>query len=209
MSADPTATGPAAAPTPGPVGWEQRYRDGNTPWDLGGPPPALIDALGRAPLQDAGRRVLVPGAGFGHDALALARAGHHVTAVDIAPSPCGALRVRAARVGLEVEVLEADVLALPAALRGAFDLVWEQTCLCALAPEDHSRYVDSMARALRPEGRYLGLFWHHGQPAGPPHDMPPERVRALFAPRFTEIELRPVPLSAAGRREFLFLAAPR
>jgi methyl halide transferase len=188
------------------AGWEQRYRDGVTPWDLGGPPPALEDALVKPPLAGASWRVLVPGAGFGHDALALARAGHRVTAVDIAPSACAALGVRAERAGLPVEVLEGDVLSLPARLDGAFDAVWEQTCLCALAPERRQAYVASMAAALRPGGHFLGLFWHHGQPGGPPHDMPPDLVRALFAARFVELALQPVARSAAGRREYLLIA---
>jgi SAM-dependent methyltransferase len=188
------------------AGWEQRYRDGVTPWDLGGPPPALLDALDGPPLAGGARRVLVPGAGFGHDALAFARAGHRVTAVDVAPSACGALRARAERAGLVVDVLEGDVLALPARLAGAFDVVWEQTCLCALASVQREVYVASMATALRPGGHFLGLFWHHGQPGGPPHDMPPDLVRTLFAPRFVELALQPVARSAAGRREHLLLA---
>jgi SAM-dependent methyltransferase len=189
--------------------WEQRYVQGNTRWDLGGAPPVLVRVIAATPPSPP-LRVLVPGAGFGHDALAWAGAGHAVTAVDVAPSACRALETRARRTGLPVRVLEADVFALPPETRGAFDLVWEQTCLCALPPERRADYVRAIADALRPGGRYLGLFWNHGQPGGPPFDLEPAAVRALFGQAFEELSLEPVPDSPPGRApEFLYRAAQK
>jgi SAM-dependent methyltransferase len=184
------------------AGWEQRYREGRTAWDLGGPPPALVREIARRRAPPS-LRVLVPGAGFGHDALAWARAGHAVTAVDVAPTPCRALVERSARAGVAVDVRQADLLALPPEFAGAFDVVWEQTCLCALAPEQHAAYARAVREALRPGGTYLGLFWNHGQPGGPPFDVSRAAVRALFASE-GEVGLADVPDSAPGRsNEFL------
>jgi SAM-dependent methyltransferase len=194
---------------PGPktgAGWEQRYAEGRTAWDLGGPPPVLVREIAlRAPPPVL--RILVPGAGFGHDALAWARAGHAVTAVDVAPTPCRVLAERAARAGLVVDVRQADVLALPADLHGAFDLVWEQTCLCALDPSQHAAYARSMTAALKPGGTFLGLFWNHGMAGGPPYDLTRGAVSALFTD-VDRISLEVVPDSVPGRsNEFLFRAA--
>jgi methyl halide transferase len=183
--------------------WEQRYREGRTRWDLGGPPPVLVREIARRALPPR-LQVFVPGAGFGHDALAWARAGHAVTAVDVAPSACRALAERAARTGLVLDVREADLFGLPADLCGGFDLVWEQTCLCALAPERRADYMRAVAGVLRPGGTFLGLFWNHGQPGGPPYDLDPTAVRALFAQPFEEQALAPVADSPPGRsHEFL------
>ena len=197
---------PGPGSTDGPktnADWEQRYREQKTPWDLGGAPPVLVRTI-RGFAGAPSRRVLVPGAGFGHDALAWARAGHRVTAVDVAPSACRDLEARAARAGLPLRVLEADLFALPADTRAAHDLVWEQTCLCALPPERREDYVRAVADALREGGRFVGLFWNHGQPNGPPYDMAPHAVRALLERRFTGLTLEPVPDSPPGRSpEFL------
>jgi SAM-dependent methyltransferase len=203
------------ATQPGATGdaWEQRYREGRTAWDLGGPPPVLVRTIGRAQVDAGpwrlppGAAVLVPGSGFGHDALAWARAGFRVTALDVAPSAVRGLADRAARTGLPVDVRLADFLDLSADLRGQFDVVWEQTCLCALDPGRRAAYVRSAAAALRPGGLYLGLFWNHGQAGGPPYDLAPETVRALFGPAFEEAALETVPDSPPGRsNEFTFAA---
>lgn len=205
MSPGPGSTdGPR---TPG--DWEQRYAEARTPWDLGGAPPVLVRTIAGLAAGPR-RRVLVPGAGLGHDALAWARAGHGVTAVDLAPSACRALEARAWRAGVALEVLEADLFALPARTRAAHDLVWEQTCLCALPLDLRAGYPAAVAEALRPGGLYLGLFWNHGQGGGPPFDLTPDVVRRLFAPAFAEQSLEPVPDSVPGRRpEFLYAALRR
>jgi SAM-dependent methyltransferase len=189
--------------------WEARYQTGNTPWDLGGAPPVLGRALA-ALGPGRGRRALVPGAGPGHDALAFARAGWATTAVDIAPSACAALRKRAARAGLPVDVLEADVLDLPASLRSRFDVAWEQTCLCALPPESREAYVRVLRDALRPDGLLLALLWNHGQPGGPPYDLPPGLARTLLAPCFDEVGVETLPPQTSGRQgEYLLRLRPR
>ena len=182
--------------------WEQRYRDGNTPWDLDAAPPVLEDlvaSLGPTPL-----RVLVPGVGSGHDAIAWARAGHQVTAFDVAPLAVTRARQRVADRGLAVEVLEADLFALPVNWDATFDIVWEQTCFCAIEPVQRGSYVAAMARVLHPDGTYYGLFWNHGMPGGPPWDVTEDEVRAVFPPRFVIASLEPVTNSVPGRHpEFL------
>ncbi len=199
----PQGAGPVSA-----ADWEQRYRAGTTHWDLGGPPPTLLRVLERLGPPRA-RRVLVPGAGYGHDALAFARAGFRVTAVDCAPSACAEMRARAQRAGLALEVLEADVLALPTQLDGRFDLAWEQTCLCTFPPERRADYVRALRRALTPEGELDALLWNHGQPDGPPYDLTPELARGLFLGPFRETAFETVPPSPAGRQsEFLLVLRP-
>ena len=155
-----------------------------------------------------GARVLVPGAGRGHDALAFARAGCLAVAVDVSPSACTWMRASARCAGLPLGVLEADVLALPATFDGVFDLVWEQTCLCALPPERRGDYVSVLRRVLKPQGRVLALLWNHGQPGGPPYDITPALARSLFLGPFVELGLEPEPTSSVGRQnEFLLRLA--
>jgi SAM-dependent methyltransferase len=176
--------------------WNQRYVDGKTAWDLGGPPPALVRVIAARPPS---LRVLVPGAGRGHDALAWAQAGHQVVAVDFAPLAVVAARENAAARGVAMEVHEGDIFALPDTFAGSFDLVWEQTCFCAIPPERRADYARSMAAVLRPGGHIVALFWNHGREGGPPHDVTREDVDRIFSGAFVVEEVSAVPDSPAGR----------
>ncbi len=62
--------------------WNQRYVDGDTPWDKGDAAPGLNDWLVGNDM-DPDSRILVPGCGCGHDAHAWARAGFETTGVDL------------------------------------------------------------------------------------------------------------------------------
>ena len=186
----------------GPDRWDARYREGIPRWDLGGAPPVLPELL--AELPETSLRVLVPGAGHGHDALAWAAAGHRVTAVDYAPLAVAGMIERVEAADVRMTIHQGDVLDLPEAFTGRFDAVWEQTCFCALARSLRADYVLSMANALRPAGTFYGLFWNHGWEDGPPFDVTPELVRSLFLPSFSEVSLKAVEHSAPGRaNEFL------
>lgn len=206
MSDDcPSSDGATALPA---SMWEQRYQDGATGWDLGGPPPTLVSLL--EALDGPALRVLVPGAGRAHDAIAWARAGHFVTAVDYAPSAVRAARANAAEAGVDLDVLEGDLFALPSELSGMFDVVWEQTCYCAILPTQRDAYVAVMARLLTPGGRLYGLLWNHGKPDGPPFDVTPEDVRSRFSKSFDVVRTDAVETSVESRsNEFLVEAVRR
>lgn len=162
--------------------WNQRYAEGSDRWTLDAAPPVLEQLI--ATLAGR-RRVLVPGAGHGHDAFAWARAGHQVVALDFAPLAVASMRQRMRELGVAFEALEANVTAPPAELRGAIDLVWEQTCLCALPPEQRRPYLEAMATILRPGGLMVALLWNHGNEGGPPYDMAPVLVERLVTGLFS------------------------
>jgi predicted nicotinamide N-methyase len=61
----------------------------------------------------AGRRVLDFGAGSGLVAIAAAKAGAHAIAAEIDPFAAAAIRLNAARNGVEVEIETADVIGAP------------------------------------------------------------------------------------------------
>ncbi len=178
-------------------GWEGRYRNADTGWDLGGPPPALVKLLDD--LGDPKLGVFVPGAGLGHDAIAWAKAGHHVTAIDYAPSAVAGAIERAEQAGVALAVRQHDLFDLPDDLSGRFDAVWEQTCYCAIDPARRSAYVEAVAGVLKPAGAYYGLFWNHGADGGPPFDVTPAQVREVFDPRFVIESLEPAHASVESR----------
>ena len=84
--------------------WEEKYREGDMPWDHGGPSPALGELLERLPRELWGQGdVLVPGCGLGHDVAALRGEGLPAVGLDLASTAIAL--AREAR-GLVPEVFE-------------------------------------------------------------------------------------------------------
>jgi ubiquinone/menaquinone biosynthesis C-methylase UbiE len=109
----------------------------------------LVDALG----VGVGDRLLDVAAGDGNVALAAARRGAEVTAVDLAPELVGRGRARAREAGLSVEWHAGDAQALPFAPM-AFDRV--ASAFGVIHAGDLRGAAAELHRVLRPGGR-LGL----------------------------------------------------
>jgi len=172
-------------------GWEGRYQADDAPWDLGAAPPHLDDLVASLALRPLD--VLIPGGGRGHDAVPWARAGHRVTVLDVAPTAIAQGRVVLAAHGVEVECVVGDLFDLPAGLVNAFDVVWEQTCFCAIDPAQRVAYVEAMAAALRPCGRLHGVLWEHGKEGGPPWSITPTVVQQALETCFDVERLERIP----------------
>ena len=186
--------------------WEDRYRTGDTPWDKGGPHPALAHLL---PLDVPAGRILVPGCGLGYDmAVLAAQPGvEEVVGVDVAASAAAAARARLTDVP-KARVEQADLFSLPACHRHAYDLVWEHTCFCAIDPSQRNAYVHAVADALKPGGHLLAVFFlspwdtpEENATLGPPFACPAEELDRRFAPRFRIVRVWEVPATYPGREQ--------
>lgn len=200
----------AVGPTPASVGrmvdWENRYRSGDTPWDKGAAHPALAHVL---PLAVPVSRILVPGCGLGYDLEELAGQPGvtQVVGVDVADSAVAAARARLAN-RQDVQIEKADLFALSAEHRSAYDLVWEHTCFCAIDPSRRNDYVRAVADALKPGGHLLAVFFltpwdtpEENATLGPPFGCPPEELDRRFAPRFETVRIWEVPATYPGREQ--------
>lgn len=164
--------------------WQERFETGETPWDRGAPHPQVQVWLASG-LMPAGARIVVPGCGRGHELAVLARHGLDVTGLDYAPAAVALASERLRAEGLAGRVEQADVLEWQPS--EPVDLVYEQTCLCALHPDHWRVYADQLQRWLRPGGRLLALFMQarraeseNGQIVGPPYHCDIHAMRALF-----------------------------
>ena len=184
-----------------PAKWEADYARGTDGWDLGGPTPAFMRLLSSARFKPG--RLLVPGAGRGHDARAFARHGFQVTAVDFSPTVVREMR-RLATSDAPVEIVESDVFALPDTLDGAFDYVLEYTCFCAIDPRRRAEYAGRVAGWLKPGGIYIHLAFpldaHQG---GPPFGASAEEIIALFEQRGLRLLERANPFDSVPQRRGL------
>jgi methyl halide transferase len=136
--------------------WNERYRTGDTPWDKGTATPVLDEMIARHPRIFSGKAI-VPGCGIGHDARRLASSGCGVTGVDIAPLAIDQAKAAEHREAVRFEV--DDFLNPAPHHHGAYDLLWEHTCLCALPPALRSRYFASAAKVLKSGGMVAGVFF--------------------------------------------------
>ncbi|HVL37467.1 MAG TPA: methyltransferase domain-containing protein [Burkholderiales bacterium] len=161
--------------------WEERFRAGETPWDRGAASPQLAAWLAAGELAPC--RILVPGCGSGHEVAALADAGFDVTGLDYAAAALERTRERLA--GRRATLVQANALGWQP--ERPFEAIYEQTCLCALYPDDWSAYAGQLHRWLAPGGRLFALLMQALRPGaaegaieGPPYHCDINAMRALF-----------------------------
>ena len=185
--------------------WQAVYEEGHPRFDLKGPSAPLIDWL------DANRpepgRAIVPGCGYGHDVIELARRGWDAVGVDFAPSAVEAGRAAAAKAGLadKANFLQADVFELDHT--AAYGLLFEQACYCAIEPHRRDEYARFAARVVKPGGTLVFVvFPVDGRSGGPPFNIGVEEVPLRFAAGFDVVQLgppvRPSAHARAGKELF-------
>ena len=161
--------------------FKQAYRTGVHGWG-NEPSPHVLRCL--AKLKRG--RLLDLGCGEGRHAVAAARFGYQVTAVD--SEPLALRRARRAARGLAVRFMRADALRLPFP-EGSFDVIVDYGCLHHQKRADWSRYLSGVLRTLAPGGHYIleafsprfRLF--HGR-------RPWHIASGAYRRRFTAVELR-------------------
>ncbi|CAN5858729.1 methyltransferase domain-containing protein [soil metagenome] len=170
--------------------WNALYETKETPWDKGQSTPVLEEAHFLHPELFQGK-VLVPGCGTGYDARSLAHLGCEVVGLDIAPLAIEQARKLDSTGSVDFRL--ENLFDLSENLRGAFDFVWEHTCLCALPLEMRNQYVRGVKSALKPEGRVMGVFFLNPDmdpdESGPPFGITVDELISLWtAEGFTVVE---------------------
>ena len=167
--------------------WQERFEKRQTAWDRGAPSPQLVAWLDASELMPC--RIAVPGCGSGWEGAELAKRGFDVLGIDYTPAAVDKTRTLLAEEGLKATVLQADVLSFQP--EREFDAVYEQTCLCALHPDNWVAYAGRLQQWLRPNGSLWALFMQMIRPAaveegrveGPPYHCDVNAMRALFPDR--------------------------
>ncbi|MEK7951189.1 methyltransferase domain-containing protein [Luteolibacter soli] len=168
--------------------WDERWRQGDTPWDKGYAAPPLSEYLesGATELHRA-RRVLVPGCGSGHDVRELSSRGIGATGLDL--SAAAVERARSETPAGREDYVDGDLFDAEWRIGREFDAVWEHTCFCAIDPSMRPAYAKAMAEILPTGGHLVGVFFLTPRDPGDPGEGPPfgasrEEIEALFAPWF-------------------------
>lgn len=165
--------------------WEERYAMENMGWDIGSVSPPLrayIDQLSKKEM-----RILMPGAGYGYEAIYLFEKGFKNTfVVDIAEKPLKEIQAKCPDFPKD-HLMHSDFFELKLK---EFDLVLEQTFFCALLPHLRGSYVKRMHEILNPGGKLAGLFFDFPLTEnGPPFGGSEAEYMDLFQPMFRILKL--------------------
>jgi SAM-dependent methyltransferase len=198
--------------------WQGRFTVGDTPWELSAPSTVLIEALQEVEARGVSlksTKVLSPGCGTASDAMELARRGAHVVAVDWSTLALNGARRKYAALSSElsgtIDFRQGDFFAISPE---SVDIVCEHTFFCAIDPGMRQRYIDAIARWVKPEGFLIGNFFildsseaqalpglsltKEGQ--GPPFACTREALEHLTKPHFEPIVMRPANNPEPSRR---------
>jgi SAM-dependent methyltransferase len=181
--------------------WDARYDQGAAGWDIGYAAPQLTKCFDD--LEDRNQRILVPGAGFGHEAVYLISKGFtDVHVLDISAIPLEQLKNSTGN-PKELHCHHEDFFLH----NGAYDLIVEQTFFCAIHPEERRLYVDKVFELLKEGGMLIGLFWNVSMnPDRPPFGGSENEYRGLFEGLFEVEVMEPAKYSIkprSGRELFI------
>lgn len=135
--------------------WTERYLSGHAGWDMGTVSPPLRAYFDQ--LTNKSLRILVPGAGNGHEVDYLFHKGFtNVFLLDIARPPLDDF-ARKVPDFPEGQLIHGNFFAH----EGYYDLIVEQTFFCAFEPTPSRRqaYADKVCDLLRASGKLMGLWW--------------------------------------------------
>jgi len=133
--------------------WQERWKKGQTGWDIGYASPILTEFAQGFDNKDI--HILIPGCGNGYEAEDLFKAGYKNTfVIDLAQGAFDSLKKRFPEFP-ETHMILGDFFAL----EETYDLILEQTFFCALDPSLRSAYAKKMNELLVPGGTLAGVLF--------------------------------------------------
>ena len=168
--------------------WKNRWQTGSTPWDAGEattPIREFVDYLVEK-NTDRNLRILIPGAGSGHEAIYFYRHDfYNITVCDWAEEAIEKLKKQLPELK-ESQLIVGDFFDL----KSTFDIIIEQTFFCAIDPTLRPKYAQKCFELLDTEGFIYGVLFNQNFPfQGPPFGGTVEEYRSYFEPFFEILSL--------------------
>jgi len=169
--------------------WEQRYVDGDLPWDSGKPDMHLRRVIDKHDIRPG--KGLEIGCGTGTNSIWLAERGFEMTGLDLSPTAIARAKEKATAARADCRFLVGDFLVdeIPGA---AFDFVYDRGCLHVFDDAgERERFASRIEELLLPGGLWHSLI---GSTDGPPRDSGPPRrsaaeIVAAIEPHFEILEV--------------------
>jgi methyl halide transferase len=160
--------------------WHKRYEEGSTGWDIGAISTPLKEYIDQ--LENRNLRILIPGSGFGHEALYLAQKGfNQITVIDLVDEALENLRENVP----DINAITGDFFQF----HGTFDLILEQTLFCAIDPSLRDTYLQHISNLLPENGKYVGVLFNREFEGGPPFGGSTEEYTTYFDTKFRLVKM--------------------
>jgi len=180
--------------------WDAFYREGTPAWDTGKPAAELLSILKEGLVKRGS--VLDVGCGSGANAVALARLGFDVTAIDFSPTAIERARTRAELAGVNIRFVLEDAFEFARSSPETFDFVLDAGFYHFVRQFALNQYLDFLWRVTRPGSSCLVIAGATGEAAeGGPPQVSEEEVRLELGRLFEFRHLRPCRLESPYRPE--------
>lgn len=162
-------------------GYQERYKSGHTPWDVGKPDFNLIEVVTGHPVPPG--KALDVGCGTGDNTIWLAQNGFTVIATDTSDVALEKAREKAAEAGVKCEFVLVDFME-ERVEGGPFGFVFDRGCFHSFGLDDErARFAKNVADHLEDGGLWLTLLGNadedrQGRP-GPPQRSAKDIVLAV------------------------------
>jgi len=176
--------------------WEVLYQTQDTGWDRGEVSPALHSFINKGVFKNV-KTVFIPGCGRGYEVVELARHGFEVTALDLAPSAIEQLKQKLKQAGVTANTTCLNIFDYDAP--ESFDVVYEQTCLCAIPPSERENYAKAVYHWLKPSGKLLLNLMQTGDAGGPPFHCDFMDAKQLFPSQLWHWQEEPPFMTRRGK----------
>ena len=168
--------------------WKARWQTGQTGWDVGEPTTPIREFVDYLVITKADKnlRILIPGAGSGHEVVYFYQNGfNNITVCEWAEEAAERLKNQLPELP-DSQLVIGDFFELT----GTFDLIVEQTFFCALDPSLRPKYVEKCFSLLDTEGGICGVMFNQNFDApGPPFGGTAEEYRVYFVPKFDILKM--------------------
>jgi 2-polyprenyl-3-methyl-5-hydroxy-6-metoxy-1,4-benzoquinol methylase len=170
-------------------GYRERYKSGDTPWDVGQPDFNLIEVVSQKPILTC--KVLDIGCGTGDNSIWLAQNRFQVIGIDASEIALQKAKEKASKAKVECDFRLVDFL--NHRIDGApFGFVFDRGCFHSFSSTgDRNRFVQNVAAHLEEAGLWLTIAGNadeHHQGPGPPQRTTGEIVLAV-EPHFMVLSL--------------------
>ncbi|MBN1533040.1 MAG: class I SAM-dependent methyltransferase [Spirochaetes bacterium] len=159
---------------------EERYKTGDTPWDIGKPDFNLVETVAQQPIQSC--RVLDIGCGTGDNSIWLARNNFHVVGTDTSDIAIERAKMKASGADVicdfrVVNFLTDEIEDTP------FGFIFDRGCFHLIdSIDDRKRFVRNVASHLEGKGLWLTIAGNadeHRMIPGPPQRTAADIVLAV------------------------------
>jgi len=149
--------------------YRERYKSGDTPWDIGQPDFNLMEIVTQKPIPRC--KVLDIGCGTGDNSIWLARNRFQVIGTDTSDIAIEKAKEKASKAKVDCDFMAVDFLRNK--IKGApFEFIFDRGCFHSFSSEkDRRRFAQNVAGHLEERGLWLTLVGNadeHRQGPGPP-----------------------------------------